>query len=73
MKCPYCSSEMKKGYIPAARDFLEWVPKGEEPSMIFFRKGDGRIKLTETPFFNMESIEGFVCSSCKKLIIDYDE
>ena len=72
MKCPYCSSDMKSGYIPSGRDFLEWVPEGEKPSIAFFKKGEGRIKLTETPIMSRKNISGFVCYKCKKIIIDYE-
>lgn len=30
MICPYCGKEMKKGYIPAAKMALMWIPESDK-------------------------------------------
>lgn len=33
MKCPYCSHEMRLGYLNNATQPIDWIPEGEKPSI----------------------------------------
>jgi len=65
MNCPYCSNEMKLGYIDQT-DFrfpLEWYPANREIG--FFKAKKRNIRLTYSG-----SVKAYRCENCKKIIID---
>lgn len=71
MNCPYCGKEMKLGYIQC-RDGVWWSEKTRilaalpamDVSAINLSSGNG--------FFSGEAVEAYLCSECKKIVIDYD-
>jgi len=72
MICPYCNKELDKGFIPANKSCVSWLPHGTRKSFVVYNpsKYNG-IKLTNTPIFKNEEVIAFNCSHCKKVIIDY--
>lgn len=70
MKCPYCSSEMTKGYIEQGRGRLIWQPCYPKGDGLFARKKES-LKLAR-PFVFAEVIV-HRCEKCRKLVIDEKE
>ena len=71
MKCPYCNSEMEKGYIGQSELFvpITWVSDNvKEVAILPIRK---TIKLTAT--FKGCKITTYYCENCKKFIIDEND
>lgn len=72
MKCPYCGSEMELGLIQSPQE-IAWI-KGEKPHF-FSRAGfhEGAVVLSELSFIKGSAVTAYLCSSCKKVIIDYSD
>lgn len=73
MICPYCNKEMLKGFIPANKICVSWLPIGTKENFIVYNpsKYNG-IKLTNNPIFKNEEVIAYNCSNCKKVIVDYN-
>ncbi len=70
MNCPYCSNEMKQGYIQC-RDNLIWAEKKRAVAAIALTSGE-TVNLAENsggPFSGF-STTAFYCGNCQKVIID---
>ena len=76
-KIPYCSAELKKGYIPTRRDIgLVWYPEDVKCPLFvtedIIRKKDG-IQLNDPDLgFGDCKVTAYVCRSCRKGIFSYD-
>jgi len=72
MICPYCNKEMEKGFIPANKSCVSWLPDGSRKSFVVYNpsKYNG-IKLTNNPIYKSEEVIAYNCTHCKKVIIDY--
>ena len=61
MKCPFCNLEMMKGYLKAGRyvqfQEMENGRKGQE-------------YLVAKSFMGDAKMEGYLCPSCRKVILD---
>ena len=65
MKCPYCSEDMRVGYIQSARPIF-W---GEEKhKLLFSPRGNEEFTISES-FWDCTA-EAFYCAQCGKVVIE---
>ncbi|WPC43363.1 PF20097 family protein [Clostridium sp. JS66] len=70
VKCPYCQSDMKKGFIEGdGRVGLIWVEENKKRSIISKIINSDCIQLDEANMLKTH-IESNYCEICKKIIID---
>ena len=70
MLCPFCQTEMKLGCIQC-RDGLYWSPKKRiAPALPPLDKNAVDLSPAERAF-NGITMKAYLCSECKKVIIDY--
>lgn len=72
--CPYCQSEMESGYIQC-RDGISWSKQKRTIAAIQPRntRKNPSIILTASFPFSDAAVEAYVCTKCKKIVIDYTE
>jgi len=66
MKCPFCNTEMKQGWLTSKGRIL-WSQKENKISII---KGKNDIYPQGSTFFEPK-IPTYCCEKCKKMILDY--
>ena len=69
MRCPYCGFKMEKGVIRSDHE-INWSDK-----KYFFNRAQfhpSSVLLAELHFLRGTSVEAWLCRSCKKVIIDYE-
>ena len=72
MKCPYCSSEMKKGIVQA-HDGIYWTPK-KHWTPRFAQFSDEAIPIgTDDKLLPNSMAVAYNCLACKIVIIPYGE
>lgn len=67
MKCPYCNTEMLKGYLNCGN--VIWSERKHKISTL----PDDRVKYAlhlNPPLLSPHHIDSFCCPNCKKIIID---
>lgn len=71
MKCPYCGSEMKEGYVFSYKDGA--ISFGTEVPGLFAKndKAEGYINLGEFKLGSKSTVKANACEVCKKIVIDY--
>ena len=62
MKCPYCSNEMKKGFLQS-RDGLGWSQKKRIIAAFSELFADQPLGKT---------VVAYLCGDCQKIVIDYN-
>lgn len=72
--CPYCSREMVLGYIKTSGEVLTWSENSDMKPIFSTRShvGKDEIKLGDYTFFKGDKVKAFKCSSCKKIIMDFE-
>lgn len=72
MKCPYCNSEMRKGYVQC-RDGVYWTPKKQWiPAVASL--ATGAIIIAENEKLMPKSFAtAYNCDNCKNIIIPYGD
>lgn len=70
MKCPYCDKEMELGFIQC-RDGVTWTPK-KQPVAALSILGKNSVSIMNGAAENSRTVYAHKCSSCKKVIIDYN-
>lgn len=65
MKCPFCQSEMSEGVMVSGR-FVQW--KTTDPET-----GKKQEYLLAKSFMGDAKVEGYLCSNCRKMILDIPE
>lgn len=70
MICPYCKSEMQKGYVHSNKHALRWYPNVPQGKSIFASYNESK-KLSSV--WNGGNVIVHRCEKCKKLIIDENE
>ena len=68
MKCPYCGDEMIRGYLMSSLDITFAV---DNPIKAFRIKKSDALELS-TGSEGIPHCEAYRCSSCKKILIDYE-
>ena len=68
MICPFCQSEMVKGYLYGDRYALKW--QAEDSKLIAGIWSAGGIKFKKNSVLGRPRTESFMCKSCKKMVID---
>ncbi len=70
MKCPYCNSEMQKGYIHC-RDGLYWTPKRQLVSALA-SLAIGAVPIGDDDLFKRnKQAFAYNCTNCMNVIIPY--
>ena len=68
MQCPFCGSEMEKGFIYGRKDCgLLWLPSGEKLPLIITEnnvKTHNGLLLGEKPFPENARLEFYICREC---------
>ena len=67
MKCGYCDTEMKKGYIPATRGPLLFIPEGKKRTAFNWRPKDS-IKISSWPSGSRSHAVSYYCPVCKIVV-----
>lgn len=67
MKCPYCSKEMKIGYLYNGRQPIQWIPINKKPSIFNFTIKDG-VKLNNDFSMSGYSADAHYCDVCNIVI-----
>lgn len=71
MKCPYCSKEMKCGYLYNDNQPLQWIPEGRRPSLFNYSVADYAVELyNKYSLFKTGgySAETYYCDACNVII-----
>jgi len=68
MTCPYCQSEMTKGYIQC-RDGVYWTPDHALVSAFSGLK-KGAVSLHNDPEYGNSTSVAYLCSRCKRVTIE---
>ena len=69
MKCPYCSLEMRKGYLIDREAPIQWIPEGEKPPLFKGSLANGAVQLGSGSYWKNYRAEAHICPSCKNVII----
>ena len=69
MKCPWCGSEMKKGFVQSLRRILFTTTRNEG---WFDIKEKEDVVLSAKNFSNPTCVAHH-CGACRKVVIDYEE
>ena len=68
MLCPYCQSEMTKGYIQC-RDGVYWTPdRALVPALSGIKKG--AVSLRNDPEYGNSTSAAHLCNKCRRVIIE---
>ena len=72
MNCPYCDNEMEEGFIQSPHE-ISWKRGTKRP--LFGRAAfhEGSIVLSGLSYMKGYAVKAFLCSVCKKVIIDYSD
>ncbi len=70
MKCPYCNEEMDQGFIQC-RDELSWSPKKRAVAALPAVSSKSIDLATEFGALSGRAALAHNCTTCKKIIIDY--
>ena len=70
MICPYCSNEMRKGYIQC-RDGVSWTPKNQWVSALSSFAKDAVALGTDDKLMPNGTAIAYNCENCKRVIIPY--
>lgn len=68
--CPYCGGKMTAGKILGDRYALKWIDAGQKLTMGIFAPTDS-IVLSDQKQVGRPAVNGLICKTCKKIIIDY--
>ena len=66
MNCPYCNSEMQKGYLQSSRGMM-WGPRKKHWS--FIPSKEDEFNVFYGGWFGCFA-DGYFCPTCKKILID---
>ena len=70
MMCPYCNGSMTAGEILGDRYALKW--KDHDQDLIFgIWAPPDCIVLSEKTLIKRPVVKGYICKSCRKIVIDY--
>lgn len=74
-KCPYCQSEMEKGFVEGnGRSGLSWAGENINKNVLFRTLSDENslVILSDATGSRLEfsRVEAYYCGNCKKIIID---
>lgn len=71
MDCPYCNSEMEKGYINTDGRYIAWRKEKHESAKV--KKNEEGIQLGKKYVSACNLENAYCCKTCKKIIIEYTE
>lgn len=65
MICTICKTKMTKGYLPARRGSMFFIPDDSFPAFTIFSKPKNGIRLSKM----MSDTEAYYCPSCETVMI----
>lgn len=69
MRCPWCSGEMKRGYLSSGRDAVYFSE--EKPGMVeYLIRGAGRLRLDNEGGSVNTYKTAWHCPVCRKMVVD---
>ncbi len=68
MICPKCNIEMVKGFIPATRLALMFIPDGIDAPLTIFGRPKEAVLLTNTPVLSAKRAESYYCKACEIVV-----
>ena len=71
--CPYCGKEMRDGAIPAYRNHIEWMRRGEDGMLGSGADGKNSVTLVKAGLFGNDQTPAYYCESCKVVIVPVPE
>ncbi|MFR8172688.1 MAG: PF20097 family protein [Marvinbryantia sp.] len=71
-KCPYCGKELEKGYIQSPRP-ISWLPRKIKMFTGANFTEKGAVILSEGSVLSAPCVIAYNCSSCKAIIIGYED
>ena len=71
--CPYCGKEMRDGAIPAYRNHIEWMGRGEDGMLGSGADGKNSVTLVKAGLFGNDQTPAYYCESCKVVIVPVPE
>ncbi len=69
MICAKCEQPMVKGYLPALRAPVIWLPEDVKPPILPIYLPKGGIKISETTW-KKERKESYYCHECNIVVIN---
>ncbi|MEG0410082.1 MAG: PF20097 family protein [Erysipelotrichaceae bacterium] len=69
MNCPYCNTEMEKGYMQGASRMM-WTPKPHSFIMALPKKDE---IMFDSGITKASLCTAYLCRHCKKIVMDYDD
>lgn len=72
MECPYCKKVMVNGYFHNGSTQIQWIPKGNKPSIFRFGVAENVVLLKNTFLFSGYKSEAYYCSNCKIILSKTD-
>jgi len=70
MNCPFCLNVMETGKIQSPQE-ISWQKGLKRPMLKRAAFHRGSIVLSRLSFMRGSAVKAFLCSSCRKVIIDY--
>lgn len=71
-RCPYCSGQLRLGYIKTRNEIIIWSPSSRKKT--FFSSkwyvGENNVALGKFNYFKGCKKVAFKCDKCNKIIID---
>ena len=72
MDCPYCKKEMKRGVIPAFRDYrIQWI-EGEKYDPFDGVKHE-TVRLSPPTFLSNSHADAWYCAGCRSVVVPVPE
>ena len=69
MECPYCSEELKKGFIKTYGENIAWTPDGEVHPRIRWERSKNSVEIAHFNVLNGACSEAYYCPKCRCVII----
>ena len=70
MNCPYCSREMKTGFIKTRGESLTWTPEGERSPLTRWGIPANGIRVGDYSYLGGGMVYADYCDYCGKIIIN---
>lgn len=67
MICPNCNKEMVKGYIPAVRGAVLWIPEEVKMPWGFSQAPKGGFTLSKTTMWKTKKKDAYHCPRCETI------
>ncbi len=79
MKCPFCSEEMKEGFVRSGATRAGLITRGSGSGFLYWNDDENKAGLTSNGLrlhadqfdaFGLALTKAYMCVACKKVILD---